>query len=60
MTDLLEWQSPRNRQGKFIVPDLGFGIHQRAKGPSNNGMKLTARGASVEARQLIPVFYGQA
>ena len=23
-------------------------------------MKLTARGASVEARQLIPVFYGQA
>jgi hypothetical protein len=28
-------------------------------GPSNNGMKLTARGASVEARQLIPVFDGQ-
>jgi hypothetical protein len=25
------------------------------KGPPNNGMKLTARGASVEARQLIPV-----
>jgi hypothetical protein len=23
----------------------------------NNGMKLTARGASDEARQLIPVFY---
>jgi hypothetical protein len=22
--------------------------------PQNNGMKLTARGASVEARQLIP------
>jgi hypothetical protein len=29
-----------------------------ARGPSNNGMKLTARGASVEARQLIPVFGG--
>jgi len=28
------------------------------RGPSNNGMKLTARGASDEARQLIPVFYG--
>jgi len=27
--------------------------------PSNNGMKLTARGARDEARQLIPVFYGQ-
>ena len=26
------------------------------EGPQNNGMKLTARGASVEARQLIPVF----
>lgn len=26
-----------------------------AKGPQNNGMKLTARGASDEARQLIPV-----
>jgi hypothetical protein len=29
-----------------------------AKRPSNNGMKLTARGASDGARQLIPVFYG--
>jgi hypothetical protein len=27
--------------------------------PQNNGMKLTARGASVEARQLIPVFGGR-
>jgi hypothetical protein len=27
--------------------------------PPNNGLKLTARGASVEARQLNPVFYGQ-
>jgi hypothetical protein len=27
--------------------------------PSNNGMKLTARGASDEARQLIPVFCGR-
>jgi hypothetical protein len=27
--------------------------------PSNNGMKLTARGASAEARQLIPVFSGR-
>jgi hypothetical protein len=26
------------------------------KARSNNGMKLTARGASDEARQLIPVF----
>jgi hypothetical protein len=26
--------------------------------PSNNGMKLTARGASDVARQLIPVFDG--
>jgi hypothetical protein len=27
--------------------------------PQNNGMKLTARGASDEARQLIPVFCGR-
>ncbi len=26
------------------------------RGLPNNGMKLTARGASDEARQLIPVF----
>jgi hypothetical protein len=26
---------------------------------SNNGLKLTARGASVEARQLNPVFGGR-
>jgi hypothetical protein len=26
--------------------------------PQNNGMKLTARGASDEARQLIPVLSG--
>ena len=29
-----------------------------SKAPPNNGMKLTARGASVEARQLIPVLDG--
>jgi hypothetical protein len=35
-------------------------IHSReAKRPSNNGLKLTARGASVEARQLNPVLDGQ-
>jgi hypothetical protein len=28
------------------------------RAPQNNGMKLTARGASVEARQLIPVLGG--
>jgi hypothetical protein len=34
-------------------------IHSReAKRPSNNGLKLTARGASVEARQLNPVLGG--
>jgi hypothetical protein len=27
--------------------------------PQNNGMKLTARGASDEARQLIPVLCGR-
>jgi hypothetical protein len=30
----------------------------REEGRPNNGMKLTARGASVEARQLIPVLGG--
>ncbi len=32
---------------------LAVGAHGE-KGPHNNGMKLTARGASDEARQLIP------
>ena len=38
-----------------VTPSLE-GASSRFEGPQNNGMKLTARGASVEARQLIPVF----
>jgi hypothetical protein len=40
------------------VRTLAWHGSNRREGAHNNGMKLTARGASVEARQLIPVFYG--
>jgi hypothetical protein len=43
-------RGPRNGRGVSVAPSNC--------GRPNNGMKLTARGASDGARQLIPVFDG--